>query len=135
MTGVAAADLATVVAQSAPTSHTRLVAWVTEVAALTTPDRIHWVDGTEAERDALVAGLVEAGTFVPLEKKANSYWCASDPSDVARVEDRTYICSVDPDDAGPTNNWRDPGEMRALMSDLYRGSMKGRTMYVIPFVM
>nr|WP_233150144.1 phosphoenolpyruvate carboxykinase (GTP) [Kineosporia sp. A_224] len=135
LTGVAAADLAAVVAQSAPTSHTRLVAWVTEVAALTTPDRIHWVDGTEAERDALVAGLVEAGTFVPLEKKANSYWCASDPSDVARVEDRTYICSVDPDDAGPTNNWRDPGEMRALMSDLYRGSMKGRTMYVIPFVM
>ncbi len=123
------------VAGSAPTAHARLVAWVGDVAALTTPDLIHWVDGGEAEYAALVAGLVAAGTFVPLEKKANSYWCASDPSDVARVEDRTFICSVDPADAGPTNNWKDPGEMRALMSELYRGAMKGRTMYVIPFVM
>jgi phosphoenolpyruvate carboxykinase (GTP) len=127
--------LAAAVAGSAPTSHPRLVAWVTEVAALTTPDRIHWVDGGEAEYATLVDHLVTAGTFVPLAKKANSYWCASDPSDVARVEDRTFICSVDPADAGPTNNWKDPGEMRALMTDLYRGSMKGRTMYVIPFVM
>jgi phosphoenolpyruvate carboxykinase (GTP) len=122
-------------AGSAPTGHARLLAWVAEVAALTTPDRIHWVDGGQTEYEALVADLVAAGTFVPLTKKANSYWCASDPSDVARVEDRTFICSVDPADAGPTNNWMDPGEMRALMTDLYRGAMKGRTMYVIPFVM
>jgi phosphoenolpyruvate carboxykinase (GTP) len=120
---------------NAPTTHTRLLAWVAEVAALTTPDRVHWVDGSDAEHAALLAELVAAGTFVPLAAKANSYWCASDPTDVARVEDRTFICSVDPDDAGPTNNWMDPGEMRALMTDLYRGCMRGRTMYVIPFVM
>ena len=110
LTGVAAADLAAVVARSAPTSHARLVAWVNEVAALTTPDRIHWVDGTEDEREALIAGLVEAGTFVPLdERRPNSYWCASDPSDVARVEDRTFICSVDRDGRRPHQQLDGPG--------------------------
>jgi phosphoenolpyruvate carboxykinase (GTP) len=120
---------------TAPTSHAALKAWVDEVAALTTPDAIVWVDGSEAERNRLTDELVAAGTFVRLEKKADSFWCASDPSDVARVEDRTYICSREQADAGPTNNWMDPDEMRGLMSELYRGCMKGRTMYVIPFVM
>ncbi len=118
-----------------PARHQRLLAWVREMAELTTPDRVHWVAGTAPEQQALIDQLVAAGTFVKLDKKPSSYWCASDPSDVARVEDRTYICSVDEADAGPTNNWMDPGEMRAIMKDLYRGCMKGRTMYVIPFVM
>jgi phosphoenolpyruvate carboxykinase (GTP) len=120
---------------SAPTRHARLAAWVAEVAELTQPDAVHWVDGSSQEYQSVVDGLVAAGTFVQLTKKQDSYWCASDPGDVARVEDRTFICSENADDAGPTNNWKDPHEMRALLSDLYRGSMRGRTMYVIPFVM
>jgi phosphoenolpyruvate carboxykinase (GTP) len=120
---------------AATTKHARLIAWVAEVAALTTPDAVHWVDGSDSESATLTEGLVTAGTFVPLQVKPDSYWCASDPTDVARVEDRTFICSRDPDDAGPTNNWMDPDEMRSLMTDLYRGSMRGRTMYVIPFIM
>ena len=118
-------------------SYAKLQSWVDEVAALTKPDRIHWCEGTSEEWTALTDGLVEAGTFVRLDetKKPNSFWCASDPSDVARVEDRTYICSVDEADCGPTNNWMEPSKMKALMTDLYDGSMKGRTMYVIPFVM
>lgn len=118
-------------------SHPKLQAWVDEIAALTKPKNIQWVTGTEEEWTALTDHLVEAGTFVRLNesKKPNSFWCASDPSDVARVEDRTFICSVDKRDAGPTNNWMDPNEMKTLMRGLYDGSMQGRTMYVIPFVM
>jgi phosphoenolpyruvate carboxykinase (GTP) len=117
------------------TSHARLLAWVDEVAALTTPDRIHWVTGSAEEYRQIVDELVAAGTFVPLEEKSNSFWCASDPGDVARVEDRTFICSENEADAGPTNNWMAPAEMKAKLTELYRGCMKGRTMYVIPFVM
>ncbi len=116
-------------------THPKLQAWVSEMAQLTTPDQIHWITGSAEEHEGLIDQLVSAGTFTKLDQKPGSYWCASDPTDVARVEDRTYICSVDPADAGPTNNWMDPGEMRAIMKDLYRGCMKGRTMYVIPFVM
>lgn len=119
------------------TTHARLAAWVAEVAELTQPRDIRWITGTPEEWAELTDQLVEAGTFVRLNesKKPNSFYCASDPSDVARVEDRTYICSVEEKDAGPTNNWMAPDEMRAIMTDLYRGSMAGRTMYVIPFVM
>jgi phosphoenolpyruvate carboxykinase (GTP) len=117
------------------TTHTHLLAWVAEVAALTAADRVHWVDGSAEEIRQISEKLVETGTFVALAGKPNSYWCASDPSDVARVEDRTYICSREPADAGPTNNWMDPSQMKATLTELYRGSMKGRTMYVIPFVM
>ena len=104
---------------------------------MTTPDRISWVTGSDQEWKTLTDGLVSAGTFTRLndDLKPNSFHCASNPSDVARVEDRTFICSVDQKDAGPTNNWMAPDQMKALMKDLYRGSMAGRTMYVIPFVM
>jgi phosphoenolpyruvate carboxykinase (GTP) len=122
---------------SPATRHARLLAWVEEVAALTTPDSVHWCDGSDEEWTALTDALVATGTFTRLDpaKKPNSFHAASDPTDVARVEDRTYICSVDEKDAGPTNNWMAPDEMKAIMTDLYRGSMRGRTMYVIPFVM
>ena len=119
------------------TSHARLAAWVAEVAELTTPDRIYWVDGSDEEWVTLTDELVSSGTFIRLNDdiKPNSFYAASDPTDVARVEDRTFICSVDEEDAGPTNNWMAPDEMKALMTELYRGSMRGRTMYVIPFCM
>ena len=117
------------------TTHAGLRSWVNEVAVLTQPDRVHWVDGSEHEWARLSDALVEVGTFTRLTKKPNSFHCASQPSDVARVEKQTYICSLAEKDAGPTNNWMAPSEMKSLMTDLYRGSMRGRTMYVIPFVM
>jgi phosphoenolpyruvate carboxykinase (GTP) len=118
-------------------SYAKLQSWVDEVAALTQPDEIYWCEGTPDEWVRITDRLVEAGTFVRLndEKKPNSFYCASDPTDVARVEDRTYICSVDEKDAGPTNNWMAPSDMKQIMRGLYDGCMRGRTMYVIPFVM
>jgi phosphoenolpyruvate carboxykinase (GTP) len=120
-----------------PTTHQGIVDFVNEVAELTRPDRIHWCTGSDEEWQELTEALVATGTFTRLNPaiKPNSFYAASDPIDVARVEDRTYICSVDERDAGPTNNWMDPNEMKALMRGLYDGCMRGRTMYVIPFVM
>ena len=122
---------------ASPTTHEGILAFVNEVAELTQPDAIHWCTGDDDEWNKLTDLLVESGTFTRLnpEKKPNSFLAQSDPTDVARVEDRTYICSVEQKDAGPTNNWMAPDEMKAIMTDLYRGSMRGRTMYVIPFVM
>ncbi len=119
------------------TSNTRLTAWVAEWAAVLQPADIYWCDGTDAEYDRLSAALVESRTFTKLDRETrpNSYWAHSDPGDVARVEDRTFICSALQIDAGPTNNWRDPAEMRAEMTTLYTGAMRGRTLYVVPFSM
>jgi phosphoenolpyruvate carboxykinase (GTP) len=121
----------------APTKNANLVNWVREIVELAQPDRVRWCDGSQAEWDELTAELVAAGTLKRLNpaKRPNSFYAASDPRDVARVESRTFICSEKPEDAGPTNNWLDPSEMRADLKDLFQGCMRGRTMYVVPFCM
>jgi len=122
---------------SGTTTNQRLKDWVSDWAAIMQPADIYWCDGSADEYERLCQELVDSGTFTKLDeaKRPNSYWAHSDPGDVARVEDRTYICSATKDEAGPNNNWRDPDEMRAEMKRLYTGSMKGRTMYVVPFSM
>src|SRR5664279_777685 len=133
----------------APTKHQKLINWVREVAELTKPDRVEWCDGSDEEWDRLTSMMVEAGTFKRLnpDKRPNSFYAASNPTDVARVESRTYICSEKQENAGPTNNWMAPAEMRVILQQgtaggageskkaLFDGCMKGRTMYVVPFSM
>src|SRR4051794_21001011 len=127
------ADVSTTV----PTKNQKLLDWVREVADLTQPDSIYWCDGAAEEYDRLAQDLVDAGTFEKLSeaKRPNSYLARSDPGDVARVEDRTFICSERESDAGPTNHWRDPEEMRELLRKKFSGAMRGRTLYVVPFSM
>ncbi|MFN5600800.1 MAG: phosphoenolpyruvate carboxykinase (GTP) [Acidimicrobiaceae bacterium] len=122
---------------AASTGNTRLQQWVNDWAEILQPESIYWCDGSADEYEALCQSLVDAGTFTKLDeaKRPNSYWAHSDPGDVARVEDRTFICSANAEDAGPNNNWREPSEMRAEMNSLYKGAMRGRTMYVVPFSM
>ncbi len=130
-------ESANVTSTAPPTNHEQLKSWVDEVARICQPDSVHWCDGSKAEYDAMAAKLVEAGSFMPLsaQKRPNSYLCWSDPGDVARVEDRTFICCPNEAEAGPTNNWADPAKMKATLTGFFTGSMRGRTMYVIPFSM
>jgi phosphoenolpyruvate carboxykinase (GTP) len=120
---------------TAPSRHEGLTRWVGEVAAMCRPEKIYWCDGSREEYDRLMALMVESGTAIPLAKRPNSFLFRSDPSDVARIEARTYLSTLTAEEAGPTNNWIDPVELKTIMKGLYEGCMKGRTMYVIPFSM
>ena len=122
---------------AAPTKHEHLIRWVEKMVELCQPDNIHWVDGSKAEYDSLCEKLVQSGTFTKLNEKLwpGCFLARSTPNDVARVEDRTFICSLSKDNAGPTNHWVEPNEMRRTLKGLFKGAMKGRTMYVLPFSM
>ena len=117
------------------TKNKKLLQWVDEMAKMCQPDNVYWCDGSKEENDALIKICVDNGSFKPVPKRPDSYWVMSDPKDVARVEDRTFICSEKEEDAGPTNHWMNPNEMKKIMTGLYTGCMKGRTMYVIPYSM
>ena len=129
--------MSTTAIASPPTTNKHLIRWVEKMADLTQPDHIHWIDGSDAENEMLCAQLVKAGTFLRLNQELwpGCYYARSAPNDVARVEDRTFICSLSKDNAGPTNNWEDPFVMRKKLKTLFKGSMRGRTMYVLPFSM
>jgi Phosphoenolpyruvate carboxykinase N-terminal domain len=131
------ASLAKSVGHPSIDSEQRLLKWVEGMAALTRPAGIHWVDGSQAEYETLCEQMVASGTFIKLNEKLwpGCYYAKSDPTDVARVEDRTYICSLSKNGAGPTNNWADPSEMRTKLKGFFDGCMRGRTMYVLPFSM